>query len=192
MMARPRPRTLAASSGYQQGSSLLEVMVALMVMAFGLLGMAAMTGRSLQYTKGAQFQTAGAQLAAAYGDRIRANIAGYTAGGYDQVGAYTAASGAVTVPACADAASCSPAEMAAVDVAEWTNLLRRSLPAGGAYVARDAGNPLAADLWLMWAEPGAQGSDLGVAGGNACPAEAMAGKPADLPVPHCLYFRVTL
>lgn len=181
----------------QNGSSLLEVLVAILIMSFGLLGLAGMTAASLQYAKMAQFQTIGTQLASAYGDNIRANVTGFNAGDYDMTTAYSGASSTVTVPACVTPAKCTAAEMADVDQAMWTNQLRRRLPGGGAYVTRDTtNNVMAADVWVMWADPSlnAGGSDLGVAstGGNQCPAAAVGSVPAGVAPPRCMYFRITL
>lgn len=181
----------------QNGSSMLEVLVAIMIMSFGMLGLAGMTASSLQYAKMAQFQTVGTQLASAYGDNIRANVNGFNNGNYDMTTAYTGATTGVTVPVCALPAKCTPAELAAIDRADWINQLRRRLPGGGAYVTRDtANNALAADVWVMWADPslGMGAGDLSVAttGGNQCPAAAVAAVPASVAAPRCMYFRISL
>ncbi len=181
----------------QAGSSLLEVMVAIMVMAFGLLGLAGMTASSLQYSKMAQFQTIGTQLASSYGDRMRSNVTGFMANNYDMTTAYSSTATAATVPACGTPAKCTPAEMAAIDKAEWQNELLRRLPAGGAYVTRDvSGNTLAADIWVMWADPnmgtGSDNLSASTTGGNACPAAALSGIAAGTQAPKCLYYRVVL
>jgi type IV pilus assembly protein PilV len=115
----------------QKGSSLLEVLVAILIMSFGLLGLAGMTMASLQYAKMAQFQTIGTQLAASYGDSIRGNVTGFMAGNYNQLATYTGASSGITVPVCTIPTKCTAAEIAAIDAAEWTNNLRRRLPGGG-------------------------------------------------------------
>lgn len=181
----------------QRGSSLLEVLVAILIMSFGLLGLAGMTASSLQYSKMAQYQTIGTQLAASYGDSVRANVPGFSAGNYDMTTAYTGATASITVPACTTATKCTSAELAAIDRAEWTNSLRRHLPAGSAYVTRDVGNNvLAADVWVMWADPslGFGTSDMSVAttGGNQCPAAAIAGLASTVAAPRCMYFRISL
>lgn len=181
----------------QNGSSLIEVLVAILIMSFGLLGVAGLTASSLQYAKIAQFQTIATQLASAYGDNIRANVSGFTAGSYDMLDGYTASSDSVAIPVCADTTKCTASELAAIDQAEWTNQLRRRLPAGSAYVSRDAtNNVLSADVWVMWADPslGMGTSDFSTAttGGNQCPAAAVASLRASVAVPRCLYFRITL
>lgn len=180
----------------QRGSSLLEVLVAILIMSFGLLGLAGMTASSLQYSKMAQYQTVGTQLASAYGESMRANVAGFSEGHYELTAAYTGATFNVAVPTCTNAARCSAAELAAIDRAQWTNDLRRRLPGGGAYVSRDTvNNALAADVWVMWADPGLSfgASNLSVAeGGNQCPEVALAGLASTVAVPRCMFFRISL
>ena len=176
-----------------RGASLLEVLIAIVIMSFGLLAMGGLTAATIQYGKMAQFQTVGVQLAADFADRMRANTDGYTASNYDKTTAYSSTVGAVTVPACTVASKCSPAELAAIDLAEWRNSLRTSLPGGDAYVLRDADNPLAVDIWVMWIDPGLKvGSDASmvVAGSSSCPVAAVPTSAAI--VPHCLYFRATI
>lgn len=188
----------SAAGRFQKGSSLLEVMITMLIMSFGMLALGGLTAASLQYSKLAQFQTIASQLAAEYGDRMRGNVAGFRANNYDQPTAYSGASGVVAVPSCATPTNCNPAELAAIDIAEWTNELRSRLPGGGAYVMQDATNTLAADIWVMWAEPNLQFSSsddtlsTSATGGSQCPAAALAGLTGAVAVPRCMYLRVSL
>lgn len=184
---------------FQKGSSLLEVLITMLIMSFGLLALGGLTAASLQYSKLSQYQTIGSQLAIEYGDRMRGNVSGFNANNYDQTATYTGASGKITVPACTVPDKCTPAEVAAIDIAEWTNGLRRRLPGGGAYIVRDAANPLSVNIWLMWVEPNldfntsANTLSVSATGGNQCPASAgIAALAASVPVPRCMYFRMSL
>ncbi|MBP3980384.1 type IV pilus modification protein PilV [Acidovorax sp. JG5] len=189
-------RMIGQGNNYQKGSSLLEILITMLIMSFGLLALAGLTASSLQYSKISQFQTIGAQLAADYGDRMRGNVAGFRAENYNLTTAYSGASGAVSIPSCVVAERCTPAEMAAIDIAEWTNALRHRLPGGGAYVTHDATNVLAANIWVMWAEPnltfGTSNLSATGTGGDQCPAASLVGLPSTVPVPRCMYFRVSL
>lgn len=186
-------------SRFQKGSSLLEVLITMLVMSFGLLALGGLTAASLQYSKITQYQAIGSQLAIEYGDRMRGNVAGFQANNYDQTAAYTGASSKIALPVCATAAKCTPAEVAAIDIAEWKNGLQRRLPGGGAYVVRDATNTLAADIWVMWVEPNlnfnttADSLLVSATGGDQCPANSgVAALPATTPTPRCLHFRISL
>lgn len=169
-----------------RGASLLEVLIAIVIMSFGLLALGGLTASSVQYGKMAQFQTVGVQLAADLADRMRANSDGFMTNSYNKTTVYSSATAAITVPSCATATQCTSAEMAAIDLAEWRNSLRLNLPGGDAYVVRDVASPLAVDVWVMWMDPGLA---AGLATSGACPAAALA---AGAEVPRCLYFRAAI
>ena len=176
----------------QRGSSLLEVLVTILILSFGLLGIAALTTSSLQAVKMSQFQTVAMQLANEYADRMRGNARGVAGNNYNMSEAYTEADSKVAVPVCATAGACTPAELAAIDKAEWTNNLRRRLPSGGAYVQR---NGLSVDIWVMWIEPGLSFDDsstlsVGATGGSQCPAAAVS--LTLINAPACTYYRVSI
>jgi len=175
----------------QQGSSLLEVLITMLILSFGLLALAWLSAASLQYAKMAQFQSIGAELAAAYGERMRANMPGFQQNLYDQTGA-SSAQAMAAAGTCADAA-CTPAEQAAIDKAAWLQELRSRLPGGGAFVQRDGANGLAADVWILWNEPrlaaGAPGT-LPTSAVGDCPAAAVARLAPDALAPRCMHFRI--
>jgi type IV pilus assembly protein PilV len=179
----------------QQGASLIEVLISILIVCLGLLGMASMVAASVQYVKLAQFQTIGTQLAEAYAENLRANISGFNANSYNQIIAYNGDSSSLNVPTCANTSLCTPSEIADIDEAVWLNDLRRRLPAGGAYVLRD-NNALAADIWIMWADPSLvfTNGHLSVFGtsGDQCPAASIAGLANTTPQPRCMYFRVSI
>lgn len=178
-----------------RGTSLLEVLIAIVIMSFGLLAMGGLAAASIQYAKMAQFQTVAVQLANDLADRMRANSDGFanvtglcTTDCYNKIGVYSSATTAITVPTCAST-NCSYKEQAAIDLAEWRNTLRTSLPGGDAYVVRDTVNKPAVDIWIMWIDPSLKsGTDTSLitSGSASCPVAAV---PAGTVVPHCLYFR---
>lgn len=176
----------------QRGASLLEVLIAILIMSFGLLALAGLTATSVQYGKMAQFQTIGVQLASDYVDRMRANADGFLLNAYNKTAVYAVSTAAATIPACAVSTACTAAETAAIDQAEWINSLRQRLPGGDAYVLRDTTNTLSVDIWIMWTEGAvAEGSDTRVLTGSNpdCPAAAVSGLGT---VPRCVYFRATI
>jgi type IV pilus assembly protein PilV len=66
-----------------RGFMLIEVLIAMLVLAIGLLGIAAMQVRGLQYSHDAYLRSQISVLAASMADRMRLNralVAGYTAG----------------------------------------------------------------------------------------------------------------
>jgi len=73
----------------QQGFTLLEVLIALLVLSIGLLGLAALQTTSLRSNQMASMRTTATQLAYDISDRLRANPAGVAAGEYVLAGGAT-------------------------------------------------------------------------------------------------------
>ncbi|MBC7436944.1 MAG: type IV pilus modification protein PilV [Bdellovibrionales bacterium] len=178
---------------HQRGTSLLEVLIAVLIMSFGLLALGGLTASSVQYGKMAQFQTLGVQLAIDYSDRMRGNADGFLLGSYDKAVAYSSSGTLLTVPTCAVVTACTVAEIAAIDKAEWVNSLKQRLPGGDAFVKRDPSNLLAVDVWIMWTDPNlSYGGNNTLSTGNAtrdCPAAAIASVS---PTPRCMFFRMSI
>jgi len=92
----------------QRGFTMVETLVALVVLAIGLLGIAALYLDSLRAGRTAIYRTQAVNLSADLADRIRSNraaIASYVAAYADVAGA---------VPACDTTAGCTAAELAAI------------------------------------------------------------------------------
>ncbi len=104
------------------GFTLIEVLVSVFVLAFGLLGIAALHNTSLQSNHSAYLRSQAAMLGYDVIDRMRANQPDATAGSYD-IAIGTAASGT---------------GLANTDLIEWKGLLASTLPAGDGSVCRSA------------------------------------------------------
>jgi len=72
-----------SSVNKNKGITLVEVMVALVVLTIGLLGLASLQANSLRFNDGALTRTEVTQLAYDITDRMRANRAGALAGDYN-------------------------------------------------------------------------------------------------------------
>lgn len=179
---RVTPRRLRAS----RGTGLLEVLIAVLLLSGGVLAMSLLHANSFKYTKMAQFRGVATQLAFELADRMRANARGATTGAYTLTAAYSSTAPAVTVPACADAAACTTAEMAAIDLAEMRNALRLALPGGGLRVTQDAAESNVINVWVIWLDPEAYGNDANsLVNVLPCPF-------ASTPAPQCLPMRIAL
>jgi type IV pilus assembly protein PilV len=121
--------------------SLLEVLVAIVVLALGLLGLAALQMTSLKGGHGAYLRSQAAQLAYDMSDRIRANRESAP----DYVFALPDPR-----PAC-DRALAPAGTLPQRDVAEWLNSLACVLPAGNGRVQRVAGTDVY-DISVRWIE----------------------------------------
>jgi type IV pilus assembly protein PilV len=114
-----------------RGITMVEALVALVVISVGMLGIAGLYLSSLQAGRSANLRVQAVNLAAEMADRIRANRGG--------LAAYTLASG--TLPAAVNcvAANCTPAQLAQSDLNVWVTALRAALPgtANGAIAVQD-------------------------------------------------------
>jgi type IV pilus assembly protein PilV len=113
------------------GFTLLEVLVAVVVLSVGLLGLASLQVNGLRFNHSAYMRTQATLLAEELADRMRANRPGFNANDYDNPAA-------VLVAACRTPAGCTPAQLAQNDVAEWQQALNALLPGGQGVVCRDA------------------------------------------------------
>ena len=116
--ARDGARARAAAPTRLRGFTLIESLVALLIMSIGLLGVAALQLASLQANHGAFQRTQATFLVHDIVDRMRANRDAAIAGQYDiEFG---------------DAPPTTPSTTAEVDLAAWRNRLVATLPAGSA------------------------------------------------------------
>lgn len=136
------------------GFSLVEALVALVVLSIGLLGIAALHVESLRSGRTALLRTQAVTLASDMADRIRANRAGRD--GYAATVARTD-----TNAACAPGgAGCTPAQLARHDKAVWTGALQDALPGATGTIAVDAGtNPPTYTITVTWTEAGPAGAN---------------------------------
>lgn len=109
-----QPVTMNASApGKARGFSLIELLVAVLVMGIGVLGVTALQMVSLQNNRMALERGEAVQLAYDMMDRIRAN----PSNGYDGIGL---GDGPPNPPDCiGDGANCSAAQMVDFDTALW-------------------------------------------------------------------------
>lgn len=112
-----------------KGFSLIEVLVALLVLSIGLLGLAALQTTSLQFNTDSYFRTQATYFVYDIVDRMRSNINVVTpAGPYDiKTSAAATPFLSSTDPAC-DSSSCSAANLASYDLGKWYKRMDQVLP----------------------------------------------------------------
>ena len=129
-----------------RGFTMIEAMVALVVLAVGMLGIAGLYVATLRSGGGAINRMQAVNLASDLGDRIRANRT-----------ANVAYAGAAANNNCYGAASvnCSPALMAANDLLVWQQQIAAILPGGtGVVVVNGAAAPYTYQITITWTESG--------------------------------------
>ncbi|MCC7601166.1 type IV pilus modification protein PilV [Janthinobacterium sp. FW305-129] len=148
------------------GSSLVEVLVSLLLLALGLLGASILQLNSLRARHESALLSAGAQLAAGMAERMRANsvlMNGPDTGNPYLKVEYAAADGADAgggAPDCFGAAACGAAELAQFDIAEWKQVLQSALPGARLRICRDLAAWDAAAQGLHWACSGGKGAPI--------------------------------
>ena len=135
-----------------RGFSLIEALVALVVLAVGMLGVASLFAVSMHAGSGSIARMQAVNLASDLADRIRANRR-----------AGNAYKGAAAPHGCigAGAVSCSPQDMAANDLYVWQRQVAQAFPGGiasGAVISFIPGVPDTYTIAVKWAEKNAQQS----------------------------------
>jgi len=134
---RPRSNRLSPASGF----TLVEVLVALIVLSIGMLGIAALYLESLRASRQALVRTQAVTLASDIADRIRANRA--PANAYDCGGTCEADEGGNAT--------------AVGDLNAWRTRVETQLPGGATsitYTAAGATTPNVYVVQVSWAEVG--------------------------------------
>ena len=142
----------------QRGFTLIEILVTVFILAIGLLGLAGLILEGMRNNQGAYLRTQASILAYDMADRMRANkprAADYA--DFSTDGAST------TLPACAsDAAGCTPAGQAQVDMVEWTRQIQGAgsdvvlLPGGVGTIDFDSANSVYT-ITVTWDEVAREG-----------------------------------
>lgn len=125
---------LCCSKYSSQGFTLIEVLVTLLILSIGFLGIAGIQSLSLQQAHNTYFLTQADLLLRDMADRMRNNAEGASLGLYIHEGG---ASGGDAAACLGSTALCSVDQMAAADLAEWTDRLTNSdiFPDGKATIA---------------------------------------------------------
>ncbi len=155
----------------QSGFTMIEVMVTVVIVAIGLLGLAALLLKGLQAGNTSQLRSLAVAQAYDMADRMRANSAGVAAGKYDNIlpsgsasNCTTLLASAATSPAnvgpptsspgtCTDCSSnsCSISDVAARDRCLWQKANAGLLPNGAGAICKNASKPWYT-IYVSWDE----------------------------------------
>ncbi len=162
-------------SGSERGVAMIEAMIAIVVVSFGLLAVAGLQLAGMRVSQMAYYRSVATTQAYDMADRMRANIAGVNSGAYNAI-----TSTAPARPACSNpfaATGCAAAVMATYDAYAWLTEIGRVLPGGSGSVTRifsGANATNAFDISVIWTEkctPGetSPSSSLTPASPTTCP-----------------------
>ena len=152
------PRSILRHSirqGSENGFTLLEVLISMLILAFGLLSMGGLQLASLRSNQTAAKTSAATTLVKDYSEMMRSNttisnITSTVAGVNPYLFDTNVTSTFPTPTVICKTATCTPAEIATFHVADWAERLNAQLPGGRAVVCRDAA-PRNSDGTFDWA-----------------------------------------
>jgi type IV pilus assembly protein PilV len=113
----------------QSGITLIETMIAILVLSFGMLGMLSVFLNSLKITSSSHLRSVAAQQSYALADSIRASL--------PQLTVYPTASGSAASN-CLTTAGCTTTEITQTEIALWQTRLAAALPSGAGTICRDS------------------------------------------------------
>ena len=138
-------RNIPTTGTRQRGFSLVEVLIALIIMSVGMLGIAGLYVQSMQAGRTSMYRHHAVTLAGDVADRIRAN---------PRAGAAYAGAGANN-NCVTGGINCNAVQMAANDIFVWDQEAVDALPNGDVVVQyNDAAAPPEYTISVNWTEPG--------------------------------------
>lgn len=179
---------------FQNGATLIEVLVSLLLLSFGMLSLGAMLSFAVQMPKLSGYRAAAVTLASSHIDRIRANPEGFSS--YDQPFKGAAASSKTSesdtaAPSCAYP-DCTATSLAAMDDAATRLSVSNQLPAGDMLVNCDTSSCARGshgNVWVVWQEPSTAAA-FDASWSDSCPVQLAAAYPATRP--RCIYLGFTV
>ena len=136
-----------------RGFTLIEVLVALVVLSIGLLGMAKLVMVSSHANDSAYLRSQATALAYQMTDNMRANLAGAAVAQYDT--ALTATPSAPT--SCVGTATqCTNSQLAQWNVYSWKQNLLTALPSGAGSIVTSGTSPTTATIVVQWDDAAGQ------------------------------------
>ncbi|WP_292918226.1 type IV pilus modification protein PilV [Nitrosomonas sp.] len=140
------------------GFSLIEVLITILIVSFGLLGMAALIVSGARSNNIAHYRSIASKQTEDIADRMRANLVGVSTGAYNAL--------AANIPSSDDCVTntCNATQVAVYDHAQWNTANSRLLPSGAGTVNGDVATGYV--ITLMWIEKEMNGqSDPACPGG---------------------------
>jgi type IV pilus assembly protein PilV len=185
-------KTTRSTCHQQSGASLIEVLVAVLILSFGMLSLGAMLSFSVQMPKLSGYRSTATNIASDHIERIRANSGEFATGAYSSTLSYNESfdKDAIAATDCAYPA-CSSGQLATMDIQATRRAARILLPAGGMIVNCDgvcSSSNAYGRIWIVWQEPSS--SVALTAASDYCPVEVTGSYPTGShPAPRCLYVR---
>lgn len=117
------------------GFTLVEVMIALVVLSIGLLGLAGLQTVALRQNNSAQVSSQAVDLVNELADRMRANRIGVDANDYAGTPAVPGFDCITDFSGTVSGTECTPQEIALLDLSTWQTSVSRIFPGGAGTIA---------------------------------------------------------
>lgn len=144
----------------QHGFSMIEVLVAVVVLVFGVLGMAGLQMQAINATEQGRYNSRAALQAASIATVIKANPAYWTtvSGTVSVVGTTVSNGPAAYSGDCLNGTVCTATQMAYYDLKMWGDDVAKNLPVGSYTVSCDSTQtPLICTVTISWYEKNVAG-----------------------------------
>ncbi|MES2401381.1 MAG: type IV pilus modification protein PilV [Pseudomonadota bacterium] len=173
----------------QKGATLIEVLVAVLILSFGLLAMGAMMAYAMLLPKFSGNRAVAVSTATNMIDRMRANSG--TESPSFSISAYATTTftpsfvASPTIPSGSTCSfpNCTQSSMATMDIAILQQQLQQQLSPAGMTITVTSVINNEGGVWVIWQEPSSFGSLA--TGSDNCPADVTA--QALSPAPRCVY-----
>lgn len=180
----------------QRGVSMIEALVALVVLALGVMGLAGIQTRTLLDSRSTNERAIAVRMAEDLNERMQVNTAVKFATPALNPNPYVVTWGAAATPTDCFANVCTGAQLAGFDIAQWKGVLSQLLPGGDARVFRSDTDANQFGVLIGWNarlaknQDGTTGADLTVFTAPFAVNTGVAGVacPADL-ICHLVYIR---
>ena len=150
------PITETRRSACEHGFSLLEVLIALLVLSVGLLGIAGLQTFSLRFNHQSYERTQATVLISEIFDRIMANPLAARAGNYNSIVLGTTSAAYTAYGNCPTTGCATTSELATYDLFTWKSAIENSKMAQGQGSIERVNptdlNSLVYDITITWAE----------------------------------------
>jgi type IV pilus assembly protein PilV len=145
-----KPRAAAPLLPMETGVSLVEALVALAVLALGVMGMAALQTRTLLETRATNGRAIAVQLVTDLSERMRANPGIRDRSLVGPSNPYLIEWGASPPTINCWTRACDPQDLAGFDLMQWRASLAQHLPLGDARVFASATDPGEVGILIGW------------------------------------------
>lgn len=177
----------ASRHSANRGVTLVEVLVAVLIVSFGLLSLLALQSNTLKYQRGSVQRAQVSALMADYIERVRTNLdqaPGVVAGSpYLLSDTWEAQAEIPEIDIDCLEAECNSAQLAAFDMAEWRQLVRDTLPQGAVFTQGTAARGIT--VTFMWADKEITGDGATLGAPAASAAASGAGETPMAQVSRC-------